>query len=107
MIDKETLGNKLKLARLTKNLSQFKLEELVNIDQRQIARYENGECYPNLENFVKLASALNADIEELLEFNCSNMQIHNSLVKKIVALNSKQIGFVEKIIDTLTQSNLS
>lgn len=45
-LDRQNVGNEIKKARKSKNLSQFQLAELTGIDEKQIYRIESGFTSP-------------------------------------------------------------
>lgn len=106
MLDKKLLGAKLKLARLNKNLSQYDLEKLTDVDQRLITRYENGLSYPKLDSFAKLIDALDIDAKEILETSAETDAPYLKLIQDISYLTPKQIKFVENIVKELIQQDL-
>lgn len=55
----------LKFLREQKKLSQNKLADLANVNQTTIARWENEEVSPSLDNIYDLANALNISIADL------------------------------------------
>lgn len=55
----------LKFLREKKKLSQNKLAELSNVNQTTIARWENEEISPSLDNIYDLSIALNISISDL------------------------------------------
>lgn len=55
----------LKEYRLRKKISQEKLEELTNIDRKTIFRIENNLSMPLIDNFGKIAIALEMTNEEI------------------------------------------
>lgn len=59
-------SNNVKLLREQKHLSQNKLAELANVNQTTIARWENDEISPSLDNIIDLANALNVSIGDLV-----------------------------------------
>ncbi len=106
MLDKKLLGNKLKIARVKKNLSQYDLENLADVDQRLITRYENGKCYPKLDAFVKLIKILEIDANEILEQKNNLKSPYSNIMQKISFLSAKQLNFIELVVDNLTKSGL-
>ena len=60
------LGNKIKELRKDRNISQDELAEKINIDGRQISRYENDKMNPSIEVLIKIAEAFNISIDYLL-----------------------------------------
>ena len=55
----------LKEYRIKKKISQEKLEELTNIDRKTIFRIENNISMPLIDNFGKIAIALEMTNEEI------------------------------------------
>lgn len=55
----------LKFLREKSRLSQNKLAELANVNQTTIARWENEEISPSLDNIYDVAEALNISIADL------------------------------------------
>lgn len=106
MLDKKLIGNKLKIARLKKNLSQYDLENLADVDQRLITRYENGKCYPKLDAFVKLIKILEIDANEILEQNSGLISPYSNIIEKISILSTKQLNFIEQVVENLSKSGL-
>lgn len=69
MIDIESIGSRVKLHRLSNNISQEKLAELAQVSRVHISYLERGERIPSLESFVNIANALNVSADELLADN--------------------------------------
>lgn len=55
----------LRELRVQKRLTQMQLASLSGLKQSTIANYETGERKPSLKNANKLASALNASLDEI------------------------------------------
>ena len=64
-------SNNLKFLREQKKLSQNKLAELTNVNQTTIARWENNEITPSLDNVLDVADALNVTVADLTGKNLS------------------------------------
>lgn len=62
-------GELIKEYRLSKKMSQKKLGEKLGVSQQQIAQYECGTRVPKLDTIVKIANALDIDINELLDID--------------------------------------
>lgn len=60
-----TFSKNLKFLREQKKLSQNKLAELSNVNQTTIARWENEEISPSLDNIYDVSLALNVSIADL------------------------------------------
>lgn len=51
-----TLGEKLKAARIEKKLSQIEVAEKLLVSRQTISKWENNVCLPDLDNFQKSVS---------------------------------------------------
>jgi transcriptional regulator with XRE-family HTH domain len=60
------LANRLKKFRVERGLSQADLAERSGLKINDISRYERGAVSPNLDNFVKIAKALEVSADDLL-----------------------------------------
>lgn len=105
---KKGLGNNIKLIRKAKSITQEKLAEMVEIDQRQLARIEAGESFATAETIEKISESLNIPIKTL--FNIENikddkmtLQViddYNNNFKKLnhlinkIALNNSKTEFI-------------
>lgn len=52
-----------------KNLSQFALGEIVEINQRQIALIETGKSFPSLKTLCALCNVFNCTLSDLFSFD--------------------------------------
>lgn len=66
-IDTSTIGGKILYYRLSKNLNQIELAELVKMNRSTIIRLENNQVQPSLYILNKISSALEVDINLLLD----------------------------------------
>ena len=63
-LDKEILGKKIKQIRIEKGISQEKLSEKIDISPRQMCTIENGNSFPSIETFIKIAEILEININD-------------------------------------------
>jgi len=63
----KNFGDKVRLERTKKNLSQEGLADLAGVHRTYIGMIERAEKNITLENIEKIAKALNIDISELLK----------------------------------------
>lgn len=101
---KKGLGDNIKLLRKMKGITQEQLAELIEVDQRQLARIEAGESFATAETLEKISENLNVSIKIL--FNIENIENDkntldamdsynanykklNSIIKKIASNNNK------------------
>ena len=105
---KKAFGHNLRLLRKSRNLTQEKLAEMVNLNQRQLTRIENGLSFVSSDVLEKLVIALDIDIKELFDFNLKDNVIQNfsqiekflNKIKKISDSENK-INYVNLAIDSL------
>jgi len=64
---KKELGFKIKIERLRQKISQEKLAEKADCSLSYIGFIERGEMSLSLYNFIKIAKALNINIEKFLD----------------------------------------
>ena len=98
-MDKHLLGKKIKQLRIEQGFSQEQLSELVFISPRQMCLIENGNSYPSLETFVRIAQVLRIDVN--LFFDISPMQIDPSrvsIINLIMAIEKPKLPLVRDLL---------
>ena len=63
------LCENIKKFRLEKGLTQEELAEIFGVSAQAVSRWENGNCYPDLELIPAIASFFGVSTDELLGFN--------------------------------------
>jgi transcriptional regulator with XRE-family HTH domain len=63
------INENIKRARKEAGLSQKELAERLQVYQKDISRWENGERTPSLEAFARICRELNCSADNLLELN--------------------------------------
>ncbi len=66
---KKQLGQKIKLVRKSKNMTQEQLAEIVDIGVPNISYIENGKFAPSIDTLQKIAKALDVEPYELYKFS--------------------------------------
>ncbi len=61
------LGEKIKLYRESKNMTQGEVAEILGVKATTISKYESGTLEPNIESLKKLAELFDVSIDELLK----------------------------------------
>ena len=61
------LGEKIKLYRESKNMTQAEVAEILGVKAATISKYEAGTLEPNIESLKKLAELFGVSIDELLK----------------------------------------
>lgn len=71
-LDKKIIGQKIRQIRIERGFSQEKLSEKIDISPRHMCTIENGNSFPSIETFVKIAQILDIDINKF--FNLSSVK---------------------------------
>lgn len=108
-----TLGKRIKQARISANISQETLAELINKSAPTIRKYENGERNPPLSVVKEISTALNIDLSKLVTEDTnlisnttknSNLRDQlNSLVDSFCVLYNKENTLSSAEIDDLQE----
>lgn len=61
------IGNRMRDLRATRGMSQETLAERCGVDRRTIGRWENGYSVPDLDNLIRLTTALGIPLRRLFE----------------------------------------
>lgn len=97
-MDSEMLGRVISTARKQKNLSQKELGDLLNVSNKAVSKWENGEATPRAETLIKLCDILELNKTEILGFEhkydskeIDSLKSENSQLKnQIESINKKQ-----------------
>jgi len=88
---KDTLGQKIKQIRKSKNLTQFQLAELAGINEKHISKIETGVYFPTYNTLNKVLNALNLNIDDVgLDFSKFHANDNPFYIKSIQIINSAQ-----------------
>ena len=72
------LKDKIQQLRKNKSLSQERLAEELNISRQAVAKWENGETTPDINNLVQISDLFNISLDRLLkDDNCINIFNNN------------------------------
>lgn len=73
------LGDKIKIYREKKRMTQNEVADMLNVSPATISKYESGVLEPNIESLKRLAELFEISIDELLsdekEFDISNINV--------------------------------
>ena len=70
----------LKQARKNANLSRKDIASILNMNPNAYGMYETGKREPNLENLLKIASALNVSVDTLLGYSPSDFDKYKQFI---------------------------
>ena len=82
---KQLVGQNIKKYRRKNNFTQFKLGELADINQRQIALIESGKSFPSLTTLIKFSNVFNCKISDFfdMEYTAPEQDLKESLKREI------------------------
>lgn len=99
---KKLFGRKIKEYRKKQNLTQAKLAEFVNVDDKHISCIEAGKNFPSPDLIGRIAAALNVEPKDLFEFYY--LEDPSDLKKEIISmlenLKDSEISLAYKYIRT-------
>jgi len=75
------LSYNLKQKREAYNFSQEEIAQKLNVSRQSISKWENGNCYPDLDNLIRLSDIYNISLDELIKGD-------EELQKKIIIKNT-------------------
>lgn len=93
------IGDKLKEARLKKNMTQEEVAEKIFVSRQSISNWENNKTYPDIGNVIALSNLYEISLDELLK-GSDNFMKHLEESTDLVKSNKKLIGII--IIALLT-----
>lgn len=110
----------LKYLREEKKLSQNKLADMIGVNQTTIARWEDDNRTPNLDNAIDVSRVLNVPLPDLVGKDLSTGETYTptiedlkrvleekGLLDKDGNLDSKKIDKVNKIYEVISQKEES
>ena len=65
-MDQKKIGSLLKELRKEKGLTQEQFAEIVNVSNRTVSRWENGNNMPDLDILIQISDYYEIDLRELL-----------------------------------------
>ena len=66
MLDKKMMGDRLRMARESNNISRKELAEILNVTRTQVSDIENGKSGTNLDRFLLLCELYHVSADYLL-----------------------------------------
>ena len=100
------LGEKIKLLRKGKKISQEELANMLKINRNYLSRIETGKSEPTSSVLKNIAKIFNIDLNSLLDIN--NNDIENTdkikyIVENCKYLNDSDLDFIVRIISIMKE----
>lgn len=100
---KKLIGRRIKEIRLSKNITQQQLAEMIDIDQRSMSAIECGTNFPT-KNLLKIANSLGVELKELFDYEhleIDDSQKINQISKLLHNLSSNDLNIVYRLVKNL------
>lgn len=98
-LDKEIIGQKIRQIRSEKGFSQEKLSEKIDISPRHMCTIENGNSFPSLETFVKIAQILDIDLNDFFNLSPINDDSLRTEIYELVQTSpAKELYLIKDLI---------
>lgn len=105
--DVSEVANRIKEIRKSRNITQEKIAELLNLSENQIYKIESGKSGCTLDNVIIISEVLNVSIDYLLLGKNQDLQMSSNVEKLIYLLSEcpeEQVEFVNKIVNTILEN---
>jgi transcriptional regulator with XRE-family HTH domain len=101
----ETLGDRLRAARLGAGLSQSMLERKSGIPKSMLSRYENDHLLPSVRTLRRLAESIGVAASSLFENEDSPVMLDKELARRGIRFGSRaeMLRFADIISRTVAQ----
>ena len=101
-LDKEIIGKKIRQIRLGKGFSQEELSEKIDISPRHMCTIENGNSFPSIETFVKIAEILDIDINDFFNLtSVKNDKLKTEIYDLLQTSTAKELRLIKDIIEAI------
>ena len=87
------IEDKLKKARMDKNMTQEEVAEKIFVSRQSISNWENNKTYPDIGNVIALSDLYQISLDELLK-GSDNFMIHLEESTDIVRSNKKLMALI-------------
>lgn len=87
------IGDKLKKARMDKNLTQEEVADKLYVSRQSISNWENNKTYPDIGNVLALSDLYEVSLDELLK-GSDNFMEHLEESTDIVKSNKKLMAII-------------
>ena len=87
---KTKLGKRIKSLRKSRNITQERFAEIINMDITSLSKIETGRNYPQPETLEKISKALNLDISRMFTFKtpATNQDYVEAIKQNIQAMEN-------------------
>lgn len=105
-MDSNTLGKRIREARMEKHYTQQQLAELAGIGQMYLGEIERGTKMPSLKSFIRIIETLDVSADYVLrdELSSGEHYIYDEITQKLKGLSPKQRKAAADILDAYVRN---
>ncbi|HBG2880010.1 TPA: helix-turn-helix transcriptional regulator [Clostridioides difficile] len=105
-LDFRAIGQRIKIARIKKKLTQEVLSEKINVSPQHVSNIETGNSSVSLATLVSIANVLGVSVDELLCDTILNSKaiFENELEEVLKDCNDYEIRFITDIVKASKKS---
>lgn len=105
-LDFRAIGQRIKIARIKKKLTQEVLSEKINVSPQHVSNIETGNSSVSLATLVAIANVLGVSVDELLCDTILNSKaiFENELEEVLKDCNEYEIRFITDIVKASKKS---
>lgn len=100
-MDQKKIGVFLKELRKKKGLTQEQLAEIVQVSNRTVSRWENGNNMPDLDILIELSDFYKVDLREILDGErkreSMNKEMEETVLKAVAYTNTETERYTKRI----------
>ena len=100
-MDQKKIGSLLKELRKEKGLTQEQFAEIVNVSNRTVSRWENGNNMPDLDILIQISDYYEIDLRELLDgerkSDKMNKELEETVLKAADYTNSETERYTKRV----------
>lgn len=100
-MDQKKIGSLLKKLRNEKGLTQEQFAEMVNVSNRTVSRWENGNNMPDLDILIQISDYYEIDLRELLDGERKSekmdMELEETVLKAVDYTNSETERYTKRV----------
>ena len=101
---KKLLGKRIQEIRKSKNLTQEKVAEIIDIETASLSNIENGKYYPTAENLDKIIRVLEITPQQLFSFeHLQNPEDLKQELYKMIEENPDKLQAIYKLIKAFVE----
>lgn len=99
------VGSRIQEYRIAAGMTQEKLAEIVDISSTYLSAIERNTKYPKLDTFVRIANAIGASTDELLQdvLTIRRHEKYSAREEKMKKLSVKECNKIYRVLDVMIE----